>query len=602
MSIQLFQRLRGDLSITPFPRKHVGAQAWEPIAAAGSLFVWLRGFFRLRQEPSTSSHETARTKPVLLTVIWWIGLSGKRQFLEIGHHATAQSKTQFGRLVRAVSCLAVLICLASLAHAQQARVEIRVLPNSTGRIIVDGSCAPATTWSFRDSYAGVLNLGSRIEALKLFDAAGTEIAYRSIAPGQFQAANPATKFRYEVSVAPPGRAADAARVSWLSSDRGLLMLRDLLPAWASGAAPYAHVGQRLTVRLSLPQGWGAHSNEAPNVGSDFEIADADVAVFAVGSHLRISTTATSGMKLSLVSSGQWAFTDAEALELATKVLKAHWDVFGAAPSRQATLILFPFPQSGAPDKWSAETRGSAVTLLIGKLPSKVAALAQLSVPVTHEFLHFWVPNGLALSGDYEWFYEGFTVYQAATIGVRLDLLTFQEFLNAISRAYDGYSAGLDRDRWSLVEASKRRWTVGESSVYSKSMLVAFLYDLNLRSLSHRKHSLDDVYRSIFREYRAEETRARGGGNQREQGSDGTEAALKALSAYSSMQEFGRSFVSSPAAINLAERLAPFGLRVETFGLRTRIRVSESLNRQQRDLLHDLGYNDYVRSPGLRKRS
>ena len=86
------------------------------------------------------------------------------------------------------------------------------------------------------------------------------------------------------------------------------------------------------------------------------------------------------------------------------------------------------------------------------------------------------------------------------------------------------------------------------------------------------------------------------------GSDGTEVVLKALGAYSGMQDFGRSFVSNPAAINLAERLAPFGLRVETFGLRTRISVSESLTRQQRDLLHDLGYNDYVRSPRSKKPS
>jgi predicted metalloprotease with PDZ domain len=373
------------------------------------------------------------------------------------------------------------------------------------------------------------------------------------------------------------------------------MLRDLLPACRLGAAN-GKVPERVIIRLSLPPGWIAHSNEAPNVRGDFEIADADLAVFALGDHLRISTATASGMTLSLVLAGEWAFTDAEAIELASKVLKAHQEVFGAAPSRQATLILFPFPQSGAPDKWSAETRGSSVTLLIGKLPSKVAALAQLSVPLTHEFMHFWVPNGLALSGDYDWFYEGFTVYQAARIGVRLDLLTFPEFLNAISRAYDGYSLGLDRDRWSVVEAAKRRWTVGESSVYSKSMLIAFLYDLNLRSVSHRKHSLDDVYRNVFREYRSEEMNTRGAGSQRGQGSDGTEAALKALSFFPGLQEFGRSFVSSPVAINLAELLAPFGLRVETLGLRTRISVSESLTRQQRDLLHDLGYNDYVRSP------
>jgi predicted metalloprotease with PDZ domain len=375
------------------------------------------------------------------------------------------------------------------------------------------------------------------------------------------------------------------------------MLRDLLPACSTDAAANS---QGMTVRLSLPRSWIAYSNQTTDGGSDFEIVDPDLAIFAIGDHLRISKVTAAGMTLNLVAAGEWAFSDAEALELAGKVLKAHRDVFGAIPSRQATFILFP--QTGAPDKWSAETRGSSVTLMMGKLPSKVASMAQLSVPLTHESLHFWVPNGLALAGDYDWFYEGFTVYQAARISVRLDLLTFQEFLNAMSRAYDGYTLGLDRDRWSLVEASKRRWTIGESSVYSKSMLVALLYDLNLRSLSHNKHSLDDVYRNIFRQYRKDEANARSAGIQRGQGSDGSEAALKLLGAYSGMQDFGRSLVSNATAINLPERLAPFGLHVETLGLRTRISVNESLTRQQRDLLHDLGYNDSVRSPNHRKPS
>ena len=130
------------------------------------------------------------------------------------------------------------------------------------------------------------------------------------------------------------------------------------------------------------------------------------------------------------------------------------------------------------------------------------------------------------------------------------------------------------------------------------MVIAFLYDLKLRTLSHNKQSLDDVYRGIFREYRADESR--GGASRPGQGSDGSTAAMKALTAQSGMQGFGSSFISNAAAINLAELLAPFGLRAETFGLRTRISVSGSLTHQQRDLLHDLGYNDYVRSPSQRK--
>src|SRR5207237_8469510 len=150
----------------------------------------------------------------------------------------------------------------------------------------------------------------------------------------------------------------------------------------------------------------------------------------------------------------------------------------------------------------AETRCATVTLLTGNLPSKVCALAQLSTPLTHELFHLWVPNRLALDGDYDWFYEGFTIYEAARTAVRLDLLMFPEFLNAIARAYDGYLANAERERWSLVEASKQRWGSGQSSVYSESMVVAFLYDLRLRMQSRDKQSIEKIYPALLMKYGA----------------------------------------------------------------------------------------------------
>lgn len=518
-------------------------------------------------------------------------------------------RVRAGRYRLLALCSAVLLLgMASSSTAQQLKVTLQVLPE-TGRAVIEGDCAPTTVWSFRDSYAGVMSLGSRVDALRLFDAAGAEISSRKIAPGQFQALQPASKFRYEITLAPTAQGADSARVSWITSERGLLMLRDLLPTFAA-VVPNGSAGEKakdkavitpVTLRLTLPEGWISHVNEGQKPGVEFEIPDADTAVLAVGRQLRISKTVTSGVTLSLVTAGEWAFTDSEGLELAAKAYQAHRDVFGGSPSRQASLILFPFPQGGAPDKWSAETRGNSVTLLAGKHPSRIAALARLSVPLTHEFLHFWVPNGLALTGDYDWFYEGFTIYQAARTSVGLGLLTFTEFLNALSRAYDASSGG-DRDRWSLVEASSRRWTGGETSVYSKSMVIAFLYDLNVRSRSRSKRSLDDVYRNIFRAYRIPEAKTGTGTSTTGQGSDGNEMVIKSLDIYSGVNDFGRVFVRNAVAINLQEQLAPFGLKVERLGLRTYIAVSESLSRQQRDLLHELGYNDYVRSPGQRKSS
>src|SRR5437588_8335851 len=66
-------------------------------------------------------------------------------------------------------CLVAVFCLfVPPASAQNLRVVIRVVPESN-RAIVEGSFIPTKVWSFRDSYAGVLGLGARVERLKLFD-------------------------------------------------------------------------------------------------------------------------------------------------------------------------------------------------------------------------------------------------------------------------------------------------------------------------------------------------------------------------------------------------------------------------------------------------
>jgi predicted metalloprotease with PDZ domain len=294
-----------------------------------------------------------------------------------------------------------------------------------------------------------------------------------------------------------------------------------------------------------------------------------------------------GVEFTVVTTGQWAFSSQELQALAKSILESHASSVGGMPGRTALLVLSPFPRPEGAQRWSAETRGATVVLLSGLQPSKTAALVQLGVPLTHELFHLWVPNGLALEGDYDWFYEGFTIYQGMIAGQRLNNLSFQDFLISVARAFDIYAAVPDRDQFSLIEASQRRWTTNASLVYQKAMLVALLYDLTLRSKSDGKRSLDDVYKEIFHRYRT--------GLNAGQGND---AVIGALGSFAGMENFAREYVQTPRGIDLAASLAPFGLRVEKFGLRTRITVAESLSRAQRDLLRRLGYNGETK-PGHR---
>ncbi|HEX8097499.1 MAG TPA: hypothetical protein VF507_05660 [Pyrinomonadaceae bacterium] len=469
-----------------------------------------------------------------------------------------------------------LLLAQGVARAQSLEARISLTSLSPARVKVEGRRTTATkVWSFLNSYAGAAGLGERIENLKLADSGGADVDVRKLAPGEYEAASPATRFSYEVKLTPPTMSGDAAHISWLTNERGLLMPGDLLPVVRElGAEETA-----TKISFSLPPAWSVASDEPRGADRLFNVSDARLAVFYAGQGLREKSVRVGAMTLSFVTSGEWAFTDEEAAKLAADVLKDYSELFGAVPRPRATLVLSPFPSSSGADSWSAETRGGTVALLSGRSPSRTAALSQLSVPLTHELFHLWVPNGLKLEGDYGWFYEGFTSYQAMRASVRLQFLTFQDYLNAAGRAFDAYASAPDRDRLSLLEASRRRWTGQPALIYQKGMLLAFLYDLQLRMRTGGRRSLDNVYRELYRDHH---------GSQRPE--DGNGAVIAALGRQEGMRELTRRLVESAGPLDLAAAVAPFGLRAERAGPRTRIFVADSLSRPQRDLLRKLGYN------------
>jgi predicted metalloprotease with PDZ domain len=472
--------------------------------------------------------------------------------------------------------LALVICLSSRASAQQLEVTIKASPESS-RVTIEGRGAARSKWSFIDSYGSVLGLSNRVENFQLFNETGAPVQVRRLAPGQFEAETAAGHFKYEVRLSPPVMATDAAMVSWLTRERGLLMLGDLLPVPAGKDHPSS-----AAVRFDAPVTYTVLPRQPAGQPGRFVVPDITQAVFAIGEHLRTTRGEESAMNFDLIADGEWAFTDNDVLDIVHQVLKAHRQVFGGMPARNASLILFPYPQNVSPTQWSAETRGANVTLLMGKLPSKVGALAQLSTPLTHELFHLWVPNALALDGDYDWFYEGFTMYQAARIAVRLNFLTFPQFLSTVAHAYDVYMQDAARDRWSLGEASRRRWTGGSSSVYSKSMLIALLIDLKMREAGNDR-GLDDLYQKLFARYHAPY-------DGRAELKDGNGAITALLDSERAMQASAASAITGARAIDLPKELAPYGLSVDKFGSNTRVAVAERLTKRQRDLLRELGYN------------
>ena len=91
------------------------------------------------------------------------------------------------------------------------------------------------------------------------------------------------------------------------------------------------------VELVLPSGWGVSTVESKNADGSFDLGEAERSVFVVGRDLRERRGHAGRMALTLVTAGDWAFTDAEAADAAEEVLKIYEDVTGGVPATRAPL-------------------------------------------------------------------------------------------------------------------------------------------------------------------------------------------------------------------------------------------------------------------------
>lgn len=456
-------------------------------------------------------------------------------------------------------------------HAQSLKVRVIVTSLSPARVLVEAEGPPADTWSFRNIYAGIPRLGYRVESLKVATP-GETISVRNLAPGEFRSSKEVSTFSYEIQLEERARLAELSHVSWINQERGFLMLADLLPRLGRESL----VPSPVTIEFKLPAGWTVASALLPVDNQQYTVANIDTAVFYIGRGLRETRVRADSMDLALVTSGDWPFADSDALKFAGKIVKEHSKLTKHQLHGRSVVLLAPFNGAIGPERWTAETRGSSVVLLLGRNASARALLARLGVVLAHELFHLWVPNSLALEGDYDWFFEGFTLYQALLTCVRLKLINFDDYLDTMARVYDSYRSIPDHDRLSLIDASERRWTAFPSFVYDKGMLVAFIHDLRLRELTRNRASGADIYPELFR------TRATGPGN-------ANEVIMSILNRPPGMKQFFERYVQNSGDIALDPTLATYGLRPETKDFRTRILINKELTVEQRGLLRALGY-------------
>ncbi|MEP6850686.1 MAG: hypothetical protein ABI999_17650 [Acidobacteriota bacterium] len=427
--------------------------------------------------------------------------------------------------------------------------------------------------AFLKDYAAIDNLGERIADLALMDGDGREVGFRKLIPGEFLAEKPFVSGRYAVDLTPRKDPAASSHVSWIRDDSALIFLGDLLPQFSSNGP----VG--VDVQFKLPTGWEIYTTEKDLGGLSFQVANATGAVFVAGKGMRNQTINSANPAIKLFTSGDWQFTDEDAAGMVGEIFASYRRVFGADPATGMAVVLLKFPVAVNNGSWEADTRGSTVSIVSSDMPFKTQALQRLHEQLRHEMFHLWIPNGIHLTGRYDWFYEGFALYFSLKNGVLLNRIRFDDLLDTLSRAYT-----IDRaqdPRMSLIDASLARWRGGNIIVYARGLITAFLCDVALLNSSGRKADVSVVLREIFNKYRNTKELV-----------DGTEAVLKVLASHPELIPIIDKYIKGNSSIDWTDDLQKAGILSEEKNYVTALRTVEKPDGRQREILDRLGYNSW----------
>lgn len=489
------------------------------------------------------------------------------------------------RFSRILAILATIFIFAAFCAAQEIEANIKIEPAPAPFARVEGKFLlpnKSKNLAFSRSIAGIENLGERISDLTLTDKDGKIISYKKLIAGEYLAEEAASNFSYKIDLTPSKKLSSMAHVSWLNDEKGILMLDDLLPqfGWAASAK----------INFEMPDGWTVTANEKTSGKNSFFIENAEKAIFLVGKDLRekgfligegwrYKNLSEGRYSLDIAISGEWLFSDAEAVDTAREVLGEYEKIFGEFPSIRMQIFLVRFPKEVKLGNWEAETRGSNVVILSSDMPFKTQSVQRLHEQLRHELFHLWIPNNLALSGSYDWFYEGFALYQSLRTAVALNRIRFEDFLDTLGRAYD--LDNMQSQKVSLIEASKNRWSGANPQIYARGMLVAFLTDVALLRESKGKRSVADIFRALYEKHRKPNSPQ-----------DGNAAIINILESHAELRPLVERYIKGAENIAWQTDLESIGIETNGENFPIKLTVKAKLKGRQKDLLDELGYNNW----------
>ncbi|QYO64841.1 hypothetical protein JVX88_35645 [Leptolyngbya sp. 7M] len=339
-----------------------------------------------------------------------------------------------------------------------------------------------------------------------------------------------------------------------------------------------------SIQIILPDGWQVRSSAERRGRSEFLVTDVSRAVFVVAKDLRSTQVKVGDFEVEIALNSSWHFSDTEASRMVEEILVAYKGIFGTMPSRSAQLAILRPPVERAPDFWEAETRGNTIIIISSDTAFSDRSQQRLHEQLRHELFHLWLPNGVRLTGEYAWFYEGFALYSSLKLAVKVRRIRFQDLLETLSRAYAIDSR--QNPRTPLIGLSQQIAGPPNTQTYARGLLIAFLVDLELMRSSSGSSDSASLMRSIFREFK-----------DRDKPVDANEA----LMSIHILRNAAQRFVFGSEAIDLVKELNGTGVEAVQGSGHTKLSVKSKLNGREQKILDGLGYNSWRGSPRVQKR-
>lgn len=486
------------------------------------------------------------------------------------------SKPRRSFFITALLCATLHTTVAVIAQSRTPTASVTVRAGASPSVSIEVQNDPRRNFSLTRSVAGVGDLHLRISNLRLADfATRSAVPFRELQPGEYLADRDFSLATYDVGLSPLKQRESAAHVSWIKNDIGILMLADLLPHLPETPVSISFKGE-----LAPP--YSVHLERDKTTALVFEPENT---VFYVGSGWRVRATMRCMPCPVVFIAGSWNFTDDEAVSFVADISEKYRELFRFPVPMPSQIAIAKFPQPTEPGAWQAETRGPSVTIISSDMPFRTQSLQRLHEQLRHELFHLWIPNQLSLTGNYDWFYEGFALYQSLKIAVAMNQIRFDDFLDTLSRAHTIDSAYTQRP--SLIEASRNRFSGTNTQVYARGMLVAFLTDLAL--LKDSKSSVEDFLLQLYRRHRKLSLPV-----------DGNDAVTALMKANRALKALAEKYVTGRETIEWRSELAIAGIEDSDAGPITKLRVKEKLSGGQKTLLDKLGYNNWRKlSPSSR---